>query len=89
MKTAVLTVSISFKLRTLILTVSVTLITYALSVTAIMSVHVSLSVFLEFESLNKLTDCDSISREVNKSLKISEDVLIDKGQLILNTLNID
>ena len=64
MKTAILIISVFFKLRTSVLAVSVTvtLITYALIVTVIMSVHVSLSVFLKLKSLNELTDCDSISR---------------------------
>ena len=90
-KAVILTVSIPFKLRTSIFTVSitVTLTAHALSVTFIMSVYISSSVFLEFEGLNELTDCDSISREVNKSSEISDNVLIDKDQLILDTLNID
>ena len=54
-----------------------------------MSVNISSSVFFEFENLNELTDCDSISEGINKSSEISEDVLINKDQLILNTLNID
>ena len=63
-KTFILTVLVFFKLRTLIFTVSITvmLITHALIVTVIMSVHVSSSVFLKLKSLNKLTDCDSISK---------------------------
>ena len=68
-KTAILTVSIFFKLRALIITLTVILlITYAVFMTFIMLVHVSLSVFLELKSQDKLINCHSISREINKSL---------------------
>ena len=91
MKTVIPIISIFFKLRISILAilVTVTQITYALIVTFIMLMHVSLSVFFEFECLNELTNCDSISKWVNKDLKISNNVLIDEDQLILNTLNVD
>ena len=90
-KTIILTVSILFKSRDSIFAVliTVTLTAHALSLTYIMSVHISLSVLFEFESLNELTNCDSISRWVNKDLKISDDILIDEDKLIFNTLNVD
>ena len=49
MKTVILTVSILFKLKALIFTVSImiTLITYVLSLTYIMLMHVLLSVLLK------------------------------------------
>ena len=50
--------------------------------------YISLDI-LVFEGLNKLTNCNSVSKKVNEYLKISDDALIDKGQLILNTLNVN
>ena len=86
MKTAILTVLNAFKPRASIIILSVTLTAYILF---IILMYISVSVLLVFKCLNELTNCSSISEGVNEHLKISGDVLIDKDQLILNTLNVD
>ena len=86
MKTAILTVLNTFKLRALIITLLVMLATHVLF---IMLMYISISVLLVFKCLDELTNCDSISRGVDKCSEVSDDVLIDEDELILNALNVD
>ena len=69
-------ISISFQLRALIFTFSVTLATHALSVTPVMPMHVPPSVLLELKGLVKLATRGSTSRRIDEGSEISSDILV-------------